>query len=40
MSWQAYVDTQLAAHPDIEQACILGHDGALWASTPDFFVSD
>lgn len=36
MSWDAYVETQLA--PGCGQACLLGLDGTLWAGTPDFMV--
>jgi len=38
MSWQEYVDSQLVASGQVSQGALLGTDGSLWASTPDFMV--
>lgn len=35
MSWQAYIDTSLVGTGKVSSAAIYGHDGTLWASTPD-----
>lgn len=35
MSWQAYVDTSLVGTGKVQSAAIYGHDGTLWASTPN-----
>eukprot|EP00161_Ancyromonas_sigmoides_P012865 TRINITY_DN328_c1_g1_i1.p2 TRINITY_DN328_c1_g1~~TRINITY_DN328_c1_g1_i1.p2 ORF type:complete len:126 (+),score=36.62 TRINITY_DN328_c1_g1_i1:250-627(+) len=32
MSWQTYVDTHLVGTGMVTAACIIGHDGAVWAS--------
>jgi len=36
MSWQAYVDDQLLATKQVQEAVILGHDGNVWATSADF----
>ncbi|KAL6770886.1 PRO1 [Auxenochlorella protothecoides x Auxenochlorella symbiontica] len=40
MSWQAYIDDHLLAELPgggvLAHAAILGHDGGVWASSPDF----
>jgi len=33
MSWQAYVDDTLCGSKRIDEACIAGHDGVIWATT-------
>ncbi|KAG0004185.1 profilin, required for normal timing of actin polymerization in response to thermal stress [Entomortierella chlamydospora] len=38
MSWQSYVDTQLVGTGKVKKAAIFGHDGSLWAGSPDFKV--
>mmetsp|Transcript_7428 Transcript_7428/g.13638 ORF Transcript_7428/g.13638 Transcript_7428/m.13638 type:complete len:108 (+) Transcript_7428:86-409(+) len=36
-TWQDYINSQLVATKDVEQAMMIGKaDGAVWASTPDF----
>jgi profilin len=39
MSWQSYVDDQLLGTGKIAKAAIYGHDGVLWATSPDFSLS-
>ena len=39
MSWQAYVDSQLVGTGHCTKAAIIGHDGAQWAASPGFSVS-
>ena len=40
MSWQEYVDEHLMCELDngtrLQSAAILGHDGGVWAESPDF----
>ncbi|KAM0825192.1 hypothetical protein ACQ4PT_056080 [Festuca glaucescens] len=39
MSWQAYVDDHLMCEIDgqhLTSAAIIGHDGSVWAQSPDF----
>ncbi|PXF46143.1 Profilin-2 [Gracilariopsis chorda] len=38
MSWDPYVDTLVEA--GFHHACIAGHDGHVWGSTPDFKVQN
>jgi len=38
MSWQDYIDTQLIGK-DLKRAVIAGHDGNVWAKSPDFNVT-
>ncbi|KAF9927843.1 hypothetical protein BGZ65_006573 [Modicella reniformis] len=38
MSWQQYVDDTLIGSGKVAKAAILGHDGSIWASTPDFKI--
>ncbi|KAM0683597.1 profilin [Mitosporidium daphniae] len=38
-SWQQYVDSCLLETNKLSQAAILGHDGAIWASSPNFELS-
>ncbi|KAF9109513.1 profilin, required for normal timing of actin polymerization in response to thermal stress [Mortierella sp. AM989] len=38
MSWQAYVDTNLVGTGKVAKGALLGHDGSLWATSPDFKV--
>ena len=38
MSWQDYIDTQLIGK-DLKNAVIAGHDGNVWAKSPDFNVT-
>jgi len=40
MSWQSYVDGQLLSTNMVKHAVICGHDGNIWAASPDFKVSD
>jgi hypothetical protein len=40
-SWQPYIESMLVGKGDIDQALICSKtDGTIWASTPDFGVSD
>jgi len=39
MSWQSYVDGQLLSTNMVKHAVICGHDGNIWAASPDFKVS-
>lgn len=39
MAWQAYVDTSLCGSGKISKAAIIGLDGSIWATSPDFTVS-
>lgn len=40
-SWQPYVETMLVGKGDIDNCLICSNtDGTVWASTPDFTVSD
>ena len=39
MSWQTYVDDHLCCEIDgqhLTSAAILGHDGSVWAQSPNF----
>ena len=40
MSWQEYVDEHLMCEQEngtrLQSAAILGHDGGVWAESPDF----
>ncbi|KAI7831263.1 putative profilin [Gamsiella multidivaricata] len=38
MSWQAYVDNNLVGTHKVAKGAIYGHDGSLWASSPNFNV--
>ena len=38
MSWQDYIDTQLIGK-SLKNAAIAGHDGNVWAKSPDFNVT-
>ncbi|KAF9174001.1 profilin, required for normal timing of actin polymerization in response to thermal stress [Mortierella sp. AD011] len=38
MSWQEYVNNQLVGTGKVKKAAIFGHDGSLWAGSPDFKV--
>eukprot|EP00163_Fabomonas_tropica_P019623 TRINITY_DN34408_c0_g1_i1.p1 TRINITY_DN34408_c0_g1~~TRINITY_DN34408_c0_g1_i1.p1 ORF type:complete len:128 (+),score=44.37 TRINITY_DN34408_c0_g1_i1:114-497(+) len=38
-SWQGYVDVQLVGTGNVSKACIIGHDGSVWASSPGFAPS-
>ncbi|CAO3595596.1 unnamed protein product [Absidia cylindrospora] len=40
MSWQQYVDTNLVGTNQVSQAAIYGLNGAKWASSPAFELSD
>lgn len=35
MSWQQYVDTHIVGTGDATGGLIAGHDGSIWASSPD-----
>ncbi|XP_037090248.1 profilin-like [Pollicipes pollicipes] len=35
MSWQAYVDDHLIGTKIIDEACLAGHDGVIWAASPN-----
>ena len=39
MSWQQYVDDQLIGTKIIDEACLAGHDGVIWATSPGLGVS-
>jgi hypothetical protein len=39
MSWQSYVDGQLLSTNMVKHAVICGHDGNIWAASPDFKVT-
>ncbi len=39
MSWQSYVDDQLLSTKMVKHAVICGHDGNIWATSPNFSVS-
>lgn len=39
MSWQDYVNDQLMASELLLSAAIVGHDGHIWAKSPDFKVT-
>jgi len=34
MSWQQYVDDQLIGTKIVDEACLAGHDGVIWATSP------
>ena len=38
MSWQAYVDTNLVGTGSVTKACIIGHDGSVWATSAGFSI--
>ena len=39
MSWQSYVDSSLVGTGCVTKGALLGHNGAVWASSPGFNVS-
>ncbi len=39
MSWQSYVDDQLLSTKMVTHAVICGHDGSIWAQSPNFSVT-
>eukprot|EP01012_Entosiphon_sulcatum_P016925 TRINITY_DN2178_c0_g1_i1.p1 TRINITY_DN2178_c0_g1~~TRINITY_DN2178_c0_g1_i1.p1 ORF type:complete len:127 (-),score=31.54 TRINITY_DN2178_c0_g1_i1:21-401(-) len=40
MSWQSYVDDQLIASGYVAAGALVGTDGSIWATSPDFITQD